>query len=111
MRLSAYISPSSPATRETGKDRHSRLVRAGGESQNRKCTASISREKNFLVLVLVQQGAFWNISARGKAVRLQASSLLEARDMQEEDWRDKPDGARGNKCRRRQRVARTCTPQ
>lgn len=41
-------------------------------------TASISRQKNFLFVFLVQLGAFWNISARGHALRSQASSLLEA---------------------------------
>ncbi|QYT04452.1 hypothetical protein H0G86_011358, partial [Trichoderma simmonsii] len=77
--LSASSSPSSPVTRETGKDKHSQLCRVGGEeSQNTKCTASISRQKNFLFLFLVQLGAFWNISARGHALRSQASSLLEA---------------------------------
>lgn len=36
--LSASSSPSSPVTRETGKDKHSQLCQVGGEeSQNTKC--------------------------------------------------------------------------
>ncbi|KAL6826226.1 hypothetical protein V8C40DRAFT_243701 [Trichoderma camerunense] len=39
--LSASSSPSSPVTRETGKDKHSQLCQVGGEeSQNTKCTCT-----------------------------------------------------------------------